>query len=143
MALIIALRGEEPADMRVSSTLTECKDGWVVAEEAMIGVKAGTMDGRSGGSVAPGVADACELSLEVVLKLDGGVLLNVRGDKGGAMGKAELKGEVEWRNASLGEEWMEGGIDRGLTSGGEGVGWLDMCLTLANDVRPVVGVGHG
>ncbi len=38
---------------------------------------------------------------------------------------------------------MEGGVDGGLKGGVEGVGWLDVCLALANDVRPVVGVGHG
>jgi len=30
-----------------------------------------------------------------------------------------------------------------LKGGVEGVGWLDMCLALANGVRPVVGVDHG
>ncbi len=94
VALAIACRGEEAANMRVSGTLIKGKDGWIVSEEAVVGVKAGTMDGRCGGSVAPGMADACELSLEVELKLVGGVLLNVRGDKGRAMGKAELEGEV-------------------------------------------------
>ncbi len=143
MTVAIARRGEKAADVGVTSTLIESKDGWVVAEEAVVGVKKGAVDGGGGGSAAPRVAEAGELSLEMMLELDGGVLLSVRGDEGGAMGKAELKGEVERCDASLGEVWMEGGVNRGLSGGSTGVGRLDMRVTLANNIRPVVGVDHG
>ena len=143
VTLAIACRGEESADVGITSTLIESKDRGVLAEEAVVGVEKGTVDGGSGGRVAPRVAEAGELALEMVLKLDSGVLLNVRGDESGAMGKAELKGEVERCDTALGEEWMEGGVDRGLSGGSTGVGRLYMRVTLANNIRPVVGVDHG
>lgn len=103
MALSVSEGGEEAADMGVGSTLVEGEHRGVVTKETVVGMEVWAVDGGCGGSEAPRVACACKLALEVVLELGIGVLLGVGSDKGGAMGEAELEGEVEWCDAASSE----------------------------------------
>ena len=143
MASAISVGGEETADVGVRSATVEVHDGWILVEEAMCRFEVVAMDGGGRHHWTPWELDSGELPSQVCLELESEVLLSVRGDNCGRMGKAKTKIEEEWGDARGGEVERRGVVYGWLVVGRQSVARIDVCFMLSNNVCPVVGVCEG